>query len=558
MRLEELIKFLPDQGKIFLCGSRATLADAYAFGKLRKDLIENLGIDRAKGFLIRYGWSCGYQMAMSLKEQFSWDSHLEWTYSGPIMHRLTGFVSTQPNNEDFDPETGIWLRNAVWRNSVEAEQHILHVGLHHEPVCWMLTGFASGYNSAYLGRTVIFKEIKCMGKGDEYCTNIGKTVEDWGDEILPELAYYQESKISVELAETYRRITIQNNILERTVAVHERLTECILNGRGVDNISKNLSELMKCHVLVDDRHFAPISVYIDEKLPGADLPEDLFLISNSYKLKRDKYFFRKQKRPFELNLEYANKLIYRLICPILVGSRLLGYVSLFRLHSAFSEMDKIGLEHAATVIALELIKQKEIAQVENRIKGDFIDDLLSGDFDKVSSIVNRARALDYDITVPHRVLMISVVNFPHMVRPFKQDEKRIMDFKKSFLSAKKAVEIGINLKRFGQVISLEQLGAHAVLFNAANIQELYDFASQQLGVLLEYDQKYNTQYILTLEELLNQRCNVSSTANVMNLSISGLKYRINNIENLTGKDLKDSQTCFNLQLALMILRLAEK
>ncbi|NLL51928.1 MAG: AAA family ATPase, partial [Peptococcaceae bacterium] len=185
LRLEELIKFLPDQGKIFLCGSRATLADAYAFGKLRKDLIENLGIDRAKGFLIRYGWSCGYQMAMSLKEQFSWDSHLEWTYSGPIMHRLTGFVSTQPNNEDFDPETGIWLRNAVWRNSVEAEQHILHVGLHHEPVCWMLTGFASGYNSAYLGRTVIFKEIKCMGKGDEYCTNIGKTVEDWGDEILP-------------------------------------------------------------------------------------------------------------------------------------------------------------------------------------------------------------------------------------------------------------------------------------------------------------------------------------------------------------------------------------
>ena len=30
-----------------------------AFGTLRQELINTLGLPRAKGFLLRYGWNCG-------------------------------------------------------------------------------------------------------------------------------------------------------------------------------------------------------------------------------------------------------------------------------------------------------------------------------------------------------------------------------------------------------------------------------------------------------------------------------------------------------------------
>ena len=33
---------------------------------------------------------------------------------------------------------------ALWHDSYEAEQHLLHLGRAEEPVCWSLTGFASG------------------------------------------------------------------------------------------------------------------------------------------------------------------------------------------------------------------------------------------------------------------------------------------------------------------------------------------------------------------------------------------------------------------------------
>lgn len=633
LRLEELIQFMPEQGKIFLAGSRVTLFDAYAFGKLRKDLIENLGTDRAKGFLVRLGWSCGYQFAMSLKEKFEWDNELEWTFTGPIMHRLTGFVSTQPNDDDFDPKTGIWFRNAIWRNSVEAEQHILHLGLHHEPVCWMLTGFASGYNSAYLGKRVIFKEIECVGKGDAYCTNVGKTVEDWGDEILPELAYYEMEKISVELEEAHRRITAQNTILERSVLIHERLTECILKGKGVADIAQSLAELMKCDVIVEDHLLTPLACSISEH-QSAILPPAYHLLTHSPEFNKNTRYLKKQIRTFELVDQYEQTVVYRLVCPVMVRSQQLGYVSLLRVGTPFAEVDRIGLEHAAGVVALELLKENEIAEVENRIRGDFLDDLLSGNYTDSSSIINRARALDYDITAPHRVLYLDVHNFNQLVQSYKHDEKKIMqfktelassvrtylkdlgkvmivtkskdiiiliqldnplapekltrdladniiakiaekypkikitigvgslclgleDFKQSYLSALKAVEIGKTLNRQGKAISLEELGAHALLFNALNPGDMQQFANQQIGALVEHDKKYQTKLIPTLEELLNQCGNVLSAARVLNLSVSGLKYRLQLIKEITGRDLRDSQDSFNLRLALIILRLME-
>ncbi|UWG99050.1 XylR N-terminal domain-containing protein [Dehalobacter sp. DCM] len=633
LRLEELIQIMPEQGKIFLAGSRVTLFDAYAFGKLRKDLIENLGIDRAKGFLVRYGWSCGYQFAMNLKDKFEWDNELEWTFTGPIMHRLTGFVSTQPNEEDFDPKTGIWFRNAIWRNSVEAEQHILHMGLHHEPVCWMLTGFASGYNSAYLGKRVIFKEIECVGKGDPFCTNIGKTVEDWGDEIQSELAYYEMDKISVELEEAHRRITAQNTILERSVSIHERLTECILKGKGVAEIAENLAELMKCDVIVEDHLLTLLATSVSSKYTS-ELPSRFYTLQSSPEFNKNITFFKRRTRTFEIVDHYQDVPVHRLICPIIVRSQLLGYVSLLRVNATFAEIDRIGLEHAASVVAVELLKENEIADTENRIRGDFLEDLLAGNYTDSNSIISRARALDYDITAPHRVLYLGVHNFNELVRCYKQDEKKIMqfkdkladcvrislkelgkvvvlgksndlilliplkdpevpekdtrelaeqiihrvskdfpkinmtigvgslclkleDYKKSLYSAKKAVDICKNLNKKGKAVSLEQLGTHALLFSSLNPEDMQHFARQQIGSLVEHDEKYQTKLIPTLEELLNQCGNVLSAARALNLSVSGLKYRLNLIEEITGLDLRDSKDSFNMRLALIILRLTE-
>lgn len=634
LKMKELLDFRPEQGKILLKDSRVIVFDAAALGKLRKDLIDTLGMDRAKGFLIRYGWSCGFEAAMSIKEQFEWDNEMEWIYAGPTMHTLEGFVAANPSIIEIDRQKGTWLLCGIWNNSFEAEQHVLHFGHHSEPVCWMLVGYAGGYGSAYLGKKVIYKEITCVGSGDEHCSFVGKTLEEWGDEIESELPYYEVSKISEELEAANRRIKAQNKILEQTVTVHEQLTQCILEGKGVEDITANLAELIKCTVILENRDLTP--QYVFSKEPADEvLLKPYWHIMTSSSFNRSSKHFLKQKRPFQIVDEYPDFHVFRLVSPVIVGNELHAYISLLRIGFTFQEQEIIALEHAASVFALAILEGIKIAEVERRLKGEFIDDLLSGNFTDRKSIINRALGLKYDITRPHRVIVLDIRDFTNLVKSFKHNEQKIMNFKTelvntvqscldqlgkgmvviksdiiimlvqqpsqentettttqlaekiiayvserfpkvtltvgvgssctdlsdfhhSFQSAQKAIEIGKALNKHGQAISLEQFGAHALLFSAINPKDLYKFATSQLGALLAYDETYQAQLIPTLKEFLNQRGNIEGTARTMNMSISGFKYRIQRIEEITGQNLKDSQACFNLQLALNIVELAGK
>ncbi|MHB1405094.1 MAG: XylR N-terminal domain-containing protein [Desulfitobacteriaceae bacterium] len=634
LRIENLLEFLPEQGKILLEGSRAIIIDAASLGMLRKDLIATLGMDRAKGFLIRYGWACGFEAAMNTKRQYPWDEDREEVFSGPIMHTLQGFVLSH-HFKKIDQQTGSRFYHGTWTNSYEAEQHILHFGYHHEPVCWNLAGYASGYSSARLGKRIIYKEIQCVGKGDDRCTYVGKAIEDWGDEILPELSYYEVSKISEELEEAHHRIKDQNKVLERAVTIHEQLTQCILNGQGIDDITSSLAKLMKCTVVLENRHLEPLSIGIPDRLSAKNHLVPYLPISDSPSFQNNAAFYMQQTRSFEITDHYPDILINRLVGPIIVGQQLLGFVSFLRSGLPFTELEHIAVEHSASVFALEMLKQKEIAAVENRLKGDFIDDLLSENFSDPNSIINRARGLDYDITQPHRVLVFDICNFTQVVQSLKQDEKKIFQFKndlvnivksclkhpskgmvvtksdhlimliqtnhldshkkgikelaeqiieqvanrfpkvtltvgigsnciqladffRSYQSAQKAIEIGKALNKQGQVVSFEQFGAHTLLFSAFNPSDLSRFATTQIGSLLTYDASYQSQLVPTLLEFLNNRSNVERTARSMNLSVSGLKYRLQRIEEITGQDPKDPQASFNLQLALNILQLMGK
>lgn len=635
LRMEELLKFQPEQGKILLKDSRVIIFDVSALGKLRKDLIDTLGMDRAKGFLIRYGWSCGFQAAMIIKENFQLDNELEWNYAGPIIHTLEGFVHVNADFSNSKRKNGNWLLKGIWTNSFEAEQHVLHYGYHNEPVCWMLVGYAGGYRSACLGKKVIYKEVNCVGKGDDNCTFIGKTLEEWGAEIDSELAYYEVSKISEELEEAHRRITIQNGILERIVTIHEQLAQCILKGNGVEAIAASLAEFMKCTVILEDRHLVPQSTCFPEQTVTKDPLTPYHSIWSNVAFKKAAAFYLRHKRPFQIIDQFSDSQVYRLVSPILVGSELLGFVSLLRSGLSFSELENITLEHAASVFALKILEENKITAVEQRLMGDFVDELLTGIFPDSGSIIKRALRLNYDITLPHRILLLNIDNFSQLINSFAQNEKMILQFKtdvlntvqsclerlgkgmvvnkndnlimlvqldkqgssekesrelaeniikqisrhypkvtltigigssckelsdfhSSYLSAQKAVEIGKALKKEGQVISLEQFGTHALLFSALNPSELLNFAINQIGSLITYDEAYQTELLLTLQKFLSHQASTEETSRIMNMSLSGLKYRLHRIEEITGQNPKNFQACLNFQLALNILQLVGK
>jgi len=198
--LRELLSFEPKGGILRFANERALLFDAVAMGLLRRELIETLGLTGARALLTRFGYAHGWRTAETLRHAFPWDSEDEWRKAGGWLHTLQGLVRVDPTALDAGPGPKP-IGNSVWQDSYEAEQHLLHLGRAEEPVCWTLTGFASGYLSHAYGRDIYCLEERCRGKGDAICRLVGRPLDEWGETFAPHLPYYQKACLDAALTQ---------------------------------------------------------------------------------------------------------------------------------------------------------------------------------------------------------------------------------------------------------------------------------------------------------------------------------------------------------------------
>jgi two-component system response regulator HydG len=194
--LRELLSFEPGGGVIRFGSERVLLFDAVALGLLRRELIDDLGATAARGILTRFGYAHGRRMAENLRTGFPWASEHEWRVAGGRLHMLQGLVVIEQPPSTPEPAPFV---ESIWHESYEAEQHLLHLGPADEPVCWTLTGFASGYLSYANGREVYCVEDRCRGKGDPACHLVGRFKEEWGPAIEPHLAFYEKAQLDSAL-----------------------------------------------------------------------------------------------------------------------------------------------------------------------------------------------------------------------------------------------------------------------------------------------------------------------------------------------------------------------
>lgn len=198
LNIRELLTTSPDSGVIHIMGQRVLLFDALALGLLREELISTLGINAAQGILTRFGYAHGWRTAEMLRRDYPELFKDSWT--GPHLHALYGLV-TPETNKRHNGEADAPLVEGTWHDSYEAEQHRLRFGEANEPICWTLTGFASGYVSNRTGREVYFLETACCGMGDPVCRVEGRYKEKWGKSVEDQLSYYHMESVDTILAE---------------------------------------------------------------------------------------------------------------------------------------------------------------------------------------------------------------------------------------------------------------------------------------------------------------------------------------------------------------------
>jgi DNA-binding NtrC family response regulator len=221
LTLDDVFEFDPSGGRFRFGGERAVLMDTVAIGLLREQLVRSFGTFGARAVLTRFGYSHGWRTAESFQHTIAWDDLREWRIAGGRLHRLLGMVSFEPVTAPSETEPQPFAE-AIWPDSFEAEQHLLHHGQADECVCWSLIGFASGYLSRVNGRTIYCLETACRGKGDPVCRMVGRFKEDWDVASQALFAFYESDcldkdlrALQASLRRTERRLIERRRELER-------------------------------------------------------------------------------------------------------------------------------------------------------------------------------------------------------------------------------------------------------------------------------------------------------------------------------------------------------
>jgi hypothetical protein len=82
-------------------------------------------------------------------------------------------------------------------------------------VCWTQIGYACGYTSAFMGRTILYKEVECTGMGHNNCRIVGKPAEEW-DDAAEQMRYFNGESIADQL------IDLQTQVVQLRSSIGDR------------------------------------------------------------------------------------------------------------------------------------------------------------------------------------------------------------------------------------------------------------------------------------------------------------------------------------------------
>ncbi len=391
--------FVP--GKILLEDQRYVLMGADALGTLKRDLTFALGLERTKGFMLRYGWHYGSDYAKKLKNMYPHTTKKEWFHLGPKIHSQTGSVYVTPSQIIYDEQKDFYYAEGYWTDSYEAEQHLKYFGVSDVPVCFIAAGHAGGYISELLGRTALCKEFECQGKGDPYCRWVIKPLEDWDEQVRQEMIYYEETNLDLELDRAYKRIESQKMSLQKTLHVNEQLSKSLVEDNSLATLVRILGENFNLGVVMEDRKFYILESYgIHDGYALTDAAKEKIrseqTLTQAERAKCTHLSFIESPYPHE-----------RLIAPILIKNKVFGYLSFIKENGKFSEAELLSLERTAAICSIKLLNDMTSLEAERRMMNHFIDELLREDAQE-RNLNYRLNLMGYNLLEPHYVLLADI------------------------------------------------------------------------------------------------------------------------------------------------------
>ena len=446
-----------------------------------------------------------------------------------------------------------------------------------------------------------------------------KVAEEYGFPLF-EVPYHVPF-LAITEAVASKIVNEQYSLLQRSLAVHEKLTKIVLEEKGLEAILSTLSALVGCSAVLFDFHGVVLCEAAYRRHLGAELIADL------WRLIGDR---RADRQNFALAMDGVGSGVQ--VYPVVASHRIGAFLAVVKDSGDFSEYDRIILHNVVTVTALELVKKKAVAETEKRLAGDFFDELIASDLYE-EEIARRLAFFGLEPQSPHLIVLVDIDDLGDgaaagrseaaaldvkerlhwtvdefmarrdvlgisasrsdsvviLVQPGKLDAREIIklagelqtviaemlpeisvsvgigrphrqliDLRQSYYEASYAIKIR-KLKGEPRVIaSFDDLGSYGLLLGLQDTLSLEVFYDSVLGKLQDYDEQNSSDLVKSLACFLEANGHWGDAAEKLYVHRHTLRYRMKRVEEITGRDLNQSQDRMEFWLALKAKELIDQ
>ncbi|HWI21924.1 MAG TPA: PucR family transcriptional regulator ligand-binding domain-containing protein [Baekduia sp.] len=375
---------------------------------------------------------------------------------------------------------------------------------------------------------------------------------------------YEMPFIAVTEKASARLINEQYEVLQRGISVHKRLEELVLAERGLDALVQAIAKAIDGDAIVQGPRGEPVAASTDAPIPDDDA--------------------KRVRLPISVRGRGAPR-------AWLTGVRQAGLTA----------FDRLILQQTTTVVALELMRQRAMRDSERRLAGDVLAEAIGGklderdlaarlrpfaigeeaivmvfscpdpvaaerdleallaEMDAAALVATREQLLcavvdagtEGDLTELTRALRRSLEHSHGPVSAAVSRVARTGAVRNSFTEARCALEAAaLQAGDPPEVATYADLGAFQLLLSLQDDEALSLYCESVLAPLRESGGEYGDELLRSVETFIECNGQWERAAKELFCHRHTLRYRINRVEELTGRDLSNARDRVEIWLAL--------
>ncbi|QIB42346.1 helix-turn-helix domain-containing protein [Streptomyces aureoverticillatus] len=389
----------------------------------------------------------------------------------------------------------------------------------------------------------------------------------------------------VELNAATATARAQSEAMRRAAETHDRLTDLVLRGGDVSDLAAEIAALLGGGLVVQDADGTELArVGADSPAPPA----------------RGIAASRASGRAVPVDGVWVSA--------VLAGPEPLGSIALSD-RPDLTDSDRRLFERASLDTALLLLLRRSVAEAEDRVRGELLDDLLTpahaGDPRRAGSLTLRARRLGVDLTEPTSVLVLhcepglrsrlttEAVRHARTLRglagpqgghvvvlaptdvPGPLAERLAADLGQAIGApvtcgaagpaegparlpavhgeAVRCLQALTVLGRTGEGASVSGLGFVGVLLGDRT--DIDGYVHRVIGPVIDYDDRRGTELVRTLDAYFEAGTSLSRAKEALHVHVNTVVQRLDRTARLLGPDWNTPDRALELQLALRLNRL---